>query len=203
MQKGNGGAARVRTLRLTSVGQEHVGFLQGLMAEQSTVSTGTMKGEPGCVRQLLAADRLHDLREDQRLGLESIVAAVRDEIGRALCLDLRVVRHALLLYTRNGRHHMHSDYPDVRNDYSASVNLSQGSEGGRLVFYRPHTRVTKSRQWRWHLQRHMRAPYTPDDVGSHRQYDANVFDARTLHEVEPVLGGERFVLTLWMTCGGE
>lgn len=187
----------MRTFHLKSITDDHCKFMRRLLADFATKSGGSMKGEPGCVKELLNGD---NLPKNDRECFESIVTDACNEIGRMMRLDLKVVRHALLLYTKNGRHHMHSDYPDVLNNFSASINLSHDCTGGRLKFYRPQTRVTTKKQWRWHLQSHMRKAYPVYTVGSSNQYDANVFDARLLHEVERVDDGERLVLTLWMIC---
>ena len=106
----------------------------------------------------------------------------------------------MLLYTKGGKTLMHSDFPYAGNDLSVSINVSDDCDytGGNFVVYKPHLSVGSMRKSQWHLHRHMKTPYTAQEIGSRKRCHANLFDSKTLHEIEPVTKGKRFVLTLWM-----
>ncbi len=138
----------------------------------------------------------------ERDGFRALVARITDHLHQEHRLPpaTQLGMYSALRYTAGGKHSLHSDH-DLDSVLSVSVNLSAPDEykGGQLHFYKPHLRVDNMRQMGFHNHRHHhgRRRYEPHSTASAERFHATAFHSHALHELTPLTGGTRLVITLW------
>lgn len=189
----------MRSFRLTGASDADRTFLHDLVDSYSTRTVSDMKGFERCVWEFFDT-HMRRLSKQQSERLDDIVRLVVEGVSDALQHRYTCIKYGMLKYTENGRVFIHSDYPEVKNDLSVSVNLSHPAdfEGGDLVTYKSHLRIDTLRRSRWHLSKHTTHVYAPECLAPRGLWVANCFDSRTLHEIKRVESGTRVVLVLWL-----